>query len=344
MLNKYDHLKWISENDDGQSDAMNKGFKMSTGDIIVYLNSDDFFHPNTFNLVTNNFDRNIDIILGNVEVRDYKNETFISKPSKDFKEILEHWRALFPINPIQYFYKRKIQDGVLFNKNNHLAMDHEFIIEIFDRKRIKYIDKTFGVYRHTKFSKTAIATAAPELYWTPDNFSYIDKHLINFPKKYVLDFKIRQYSFFHETIQKYKKWKLKLIQKECVNIIAQNIINFQDWILNRKSFILYGAGTTARIIYPLIKDKVSKVIDCNKRIQNTYLGTHIIESIENIEKDKPDSVLISIINSKESIEQLFSAYKNIQLFFLSDITQIPHCDITSNDSYEFYSRFIHKTY
>ena len=37
-------LKWISEKDKGLYDAMNKGIRMSTGDIVGIINSDDFYH------------------------------------------------------------------------------------------------------------------------------------------------------------------------------------------------------------------------------------------------------------------------------------------------------------
>ena len=35
---KYSHIRWISENDKGQSDAMNKGIRMARGEIIGILN------------------------------------------------------------------------------------------------------------------------------------------------------------------------------------------------------------------------------------------------------------------------------------------------------------------
>ena len=57
ILRKYPHLKWISEPDDGQSDAMNKGFNLSTGDIIVYLNADDYFLPNAFDSIIRQFEK-----------------------------------------------------------------------------------------------------------------------------------------------------------------------------------------------------------------------------------------------------------------------------------------------
>jgi glycosyltransferase involved in cell wall biosynthesis len=53
ILKKYDEYitYWISEPDNGQSDALNKGFEIATGDIYGWLNSDDLYLPNTFSIV-----------------------------------------------------------------------------------------------------------------------------------------------------------------------------------------------------------------------------------------------------------------------------------------------------
>jgi len=46
ILKKYsDRLTWISEQDSGQSNAINKGFKMANGEIVAWLNSDDLYEP-----------------------------------------------------------------------------------------------------------------------------------------------------------------------------------------------------------------------------------------------------------------------------------------------------------
>ena len=55
ILKKYPHLKWISEPDKGQSDAMNKAFEMSNGDIIGYLNADDWYELSIFSLIADVF-------------------------------------------------------------------------------------------------------------------------------------------------------------------------------------------------------------------------------------------------------------------------------------------------
>ena len=57
-----------SKKDKGIYDAMNKGIKMSTGDIIGILNSDDFYYPDTFNIVNKYFNKyKIDYLFGSVD-------------------------------------------------------------------------------------------------------------------------------------------------------------------------------------------------------------------------------------------------------------------------------------
>jgi len=53
--------KFISEKDDGQADAINKGFTHATGDIYAYINSDDYYFPDAFNKVMQIFEKNPDI-------------------------------------------------------------------------------------------------------------------------------------------------------------------------------------------------------------------------------------------------------------------------------------------
>lgn len=60
IIKKYE--KWItfwsSEPDEGQSDAINKGFRMTTGDIVAWLNADDFYLPGAFATVAEAYQSN----------------------------------------------------------------------------------------------------------------------------------------------------------------------------------------------------------------------------------------------------------------------------------------------
>jgi glycosyltransferase involved in cell wall biosynthesis len=65
ILKKYPHLKWISEPDNGQSDALNKALKISTGDIIGWMNTDDYYCENIFQTVVSYFvNKKIQWIVG----------------------------------------------------------------------------------------------------------------------------------------------------------------------------------------------------------------------------------------------------------------------------------------
>lgn len=58
ILKKYEEkLKWISQPDGGQADAVNKGIGLATGDIVGWLNSDDIYLPGTLQSVVNAFDQ-----------------------------------------------------------------------------------------------------------------------------------------------------------------------------------------------------------------------------------------------------------------------------------------------
>ena len=51
-------LSYISEKDNGQSDAINKGFKMAHGEIVAWLNSDDVYEPGCIKRAVREFEKN----------------------------------------------------------------------------------------------------------------------------------------------------------------------------------------------------------------------------------------------------------------------------------------------
>jgi glycosyltransferase involved in cell wall biosynthesis len=52
---------WVSQPDHGQAGAIEKGFALSSGDILAYINSDDFYIPNAFAPIANAFQRHRDV-------------------------------------------------------------------------------------------------------------------------------------------------------------------------------------------------------------------------------------------------------------------------------------------
>jgi glycosyltransferase involved in cell wall biosynthesis len=141
------NLKLVSEKDNGIYDAMNKGIKIATGDIIGILNSDDFYaNNNIFNSILKEFeDSNVDIIYGDISY--FGNDTNkITRFWKvgEYKEgnLNNGWVIPHPA----LFLRKSVYDKCgYFNIDLKIAADYEFILRILKvyKINIKYIPKTF---------------------------------------------------------------------------------------------------------------------------------------------------------------------------------------------------------
>lgn len=193
ILQKYPHLIWKSEKDSGQSNAMNKGFELSTGDIIVYLNCDDYFLPDAFHSVIPYFEKGEKFIVGDLIMIDLKGQKHHVSPQIEHFEILKHWKdRAFPNNPVQYFYLKEVQEQIPFNEKNHMTMDLEFLMAASAKYSFKKINFTLGVYPLLADAKSIKASSDIYHYWTFENFKYIDKFLLNLDKNEILTFKQEQ--------------------------------------------------------------------------------------------------------------------------------------------------------
>jgi len=155
ILKKYPHLKWISEPDEGQSDAINKGFGMATGDIIAWLNSDDVCCPNVFSKINNYFTKNKECmwVCGNVLFTDKKlNITSRKKPF--YSKFLLHFASASVYQP-NNFFRRKILDEIGYLKNNfHAIMDKEWFSRISKKYKPHLINLDIAKFRWHETNKS----------------------------------------------------------------------------------------------------------------------------------------------------------------------------------------------
>ena len=125
---------WVSETDRGQSHAINKGLKRATGEIIAYLNSDDFYLPGALHRVAEVSRRRpeTDLIHGrcrSVDAMGNKVGEFFGDIST-YSEILDLWdiwwgRRNF-VQP-EVFWTKRITDRIgSFRENLHFGMDYDF--------------------------------------------------------------------------------------------------------------------------------------------------------------------------------------------------------------------------
>ena len=164
ILENDDSLIWVAESDHGQSDAVNKGIRLSSGDIIGWINADDYYEKNIFKAVANIFDKNksLDIIYGDV-IYVNKNKNRIGKyPMKKYSlhKLLNELPTLALVQGA--FFRKKVFEKIGYlNEDLHYAMDLEFFVRAgYNNLNIKYIPQIFAYYR--KHEKAKTNSANPE--------------------------------------------------------------------------------------------------------------------------------------------------------------------------------------
>lgn len=168
---------WISEKDQGQSDALNKGFKKCTGDIIYWLNSDDCLKPASLYHVALNFIRGCKIIHGKVDFTDIDGHLIRILNHKTFshKSLLKPWVSTYvPSQPGIFFASSLIHTKNLVRENLHFCMDYELWLRISMKAKVSHIEDRLATYRLHETSKTGesnnFATFQPELKLVRDEY------------------------------------------------------------------------------------------------------------------------------------------------------------------------------
>ncbi|MFN8657742.1 MAG: glycosyltransferase family 2 protein [Candidatus Obscuribacterales bacterium] len=140
----------VREKDEGQSDCLNKGFKMSQGQIMAYLNADDALAgPHIVaDAVTELMGYEVDVIYGR-RYRIDENGFFLD--AYPFREFDSEQLRQFNIIPQECsFWTRGIYDraGAFVNKDLHFSMDYEMWLRFLRHgARFKALDTVYGYFR-----------------------------------------------------------------------------------------------------------------------------------------------------------------------------------------------------
>jgi len=157
---RYPHLRWVSEPDRGQSDAMNKGVALAKGTIIGFLNADDYYQPQVLARIGSLFlELPVpSLVVGKCNVwREDCSLWFVSAPSQICLQRLleERYLEAFPMNSSGYFYHKSLHERIgPYKVDEHYAMDLDFIIRAVAASQVYYFDELWGNYRYLPGTKT----------------------------------------------------------------------------------------------------------------------------------------------------------------------------------------------
>jgi glycosyltransferase involved in cell wall biosynthesis len=146
---------WISEPDGGQSEALNKAFAHSRGEIIGWLNSDDaYLFDDAVESVVDYFGENpgVDVVYGHAalmaETGRLLHVMWMPRYSKS-----RLWRENFIVQPAVFIRRRVLEDGFL-DESFHYTMDHELWLRLASKHSVGRIDKVLAIDRHQSQRKS----------------------------------------------------------------------------------------------------------------------------------------------------------------------------------------------
>jgi glycosyltransferase involved in cell wall biosynthesis len=156
---------WVSERDEGQTDALNKGLARATGDIVAYINSDDYYLPGAFDAVVEELAQT-DALWASGAARFVDadgNPTEVWRPRQPTDSRI--WWILGPwgVPQAATFWRRKVFERYgYFRQDMHYVFDTEFGLRL----------AMAGELPHMFDTELAVRVVHPEAKsWNPREFS-----------------------------------------------------------------------------------------------------------------------------------------------------------------------------
>jgi glycosyltransferase involved in cell wall biosynthesis len=150
---------WISEKDRGQSHAINKGLLKATGEIIAWINSDDWYNKGVLLKIASIFQySNFGLLIGACQIiyPTEPNKNFIvSNTFVSFETLIRFWESSFcPPQPSMFFSKAAFDKIGLLNEHLHYAMDLDLWLSIARSFSIRCTDEVLSNYPIYEASKS----------------------------------------------------------------------------------------------------------------------------------------------------------------------------------------------
>jgi glycosyltransferase involved in cell wall biosynthesis len=162
IIKKYENRLafWVSEKDHGQADAINKGLARAKGDIVAWLNSDDYYLPHAISSAVKVFEDNPDVIIvyGNMLAVDEHGKTVNVLKYRQLS--LEDLLCFQIIGQPSVFFRREAfeRTGGL-DTTFHFLLDHHLWIRIAQQGKILHVPQTWSAARYHAEAKNRAKAA-----------------------------------------------------------------------------------------------------------------------------------------------------------------------------------------
>lgn len=147
---------WVSESDEGQSNAINKGLRQATGEWVAWQNSDDIFYPGALKAVAAAAQRRPDaeIIIGNINLIDRHDRVL-----RDIRYVTPSYGSMLAEGMVltnqAAFWRRSVHEKIgWLSETLHFAFDYEWFLRLTKGCSGVHDNEIWGGYRLHDATKT----------------------------------------------------------------------------------------------------------------------------------------------------------------------------------------------
>jgi glycosyltransferase involved in cell wall biosynthesis len=154
-----DRIRWASERDSGQSDAIRRGFQGTTGDVLGWLNADDVLAPGALRSVAEFFFEHgeVDLVYGDANYIDANgNEIGPCLNVEPFNARRLFHYSDFIVQPAAFFRRSAYEAVGGLDPTLHYGMDYDLWLKLAKAHKVAYLPKRLASYRWLTDNKTAV--------------------------------------------------------------------------------------------------------------------------------------------------------------------------------------------
>jgi glycosyltransferase involved in cell wall biosynthesis len=155
ILQRHSHLRWVSEPDEGQAAAINKGFRMARGEIFGWLNADDYYLPGAVAVAVGALrESDAALVHGGWRQIDERGELIrdVGVVPFDYRRELERANAV--CQPGSFFTADAFWTVGGLDESYRYAMDYELWLKLGARFPVVEVERIQAAYRYHPRSKS----------------------------------------------------------------------------------------------------------------------------------------------------------------------------------------------